>query len=162
MEKKITELEKVNGIVEKLDAHHGSFMLKNCFSLPKLLHFLKTTTCFDHPALLKKYDRTVRDGLSNVCKVNFDNNSSTQLALPAEMSGLGVSCTSLLALPAFLASAFGVSDFLTTIFLGTFEDVSFTKALEKWLSLTNEHKSPLDGTEKNWTHNLSTSRPPKI
>ena len=56
------------------------------------------------------------------------------------MGGLGVSSTSLLALPAFLVSAFGASDFL-----------SFTKALEKWLSLTNEQESPLDGTQKNWT-----------
>ena len=38
-----------------------------------------------------------------------------------------------------------------TIFSETFEDVSFTKALEKWLSLTNEQESPLDGTQKNWT-----------
>ena len=38
-----------------------------------------------------------------------------------------------------------------TIFSETFDDVSFTKALEKWLSLTNEQESPLDGTQKNWT-----------
>ena len=37
LEKKIIELENVNGIVEKLDAHYGYFMLKNGFSLPKLL-----------------------------------------------------------------------------------------------------------------------------
>ena len=99
---------------------------------------------FNHPALLEKYDETVRDGLSKVCNVNFDVISSTQLVLPAEMGGLGVSSASLLALPASLASAFGASDFLTTIFSETFEDVSFTKAFEKWLSLTNEQECPLD------------------
>ena len=67
------------------------------------------------------------------------------------MGGLGVSSASILALPAFLASDFGASDFLTTIFSETFEDVSFTKALEKFLSLTNEQKSPQDGTQKTWT-----------
>ena len=71
------------------------------------------------------------------------------------MSGLGVSYASLLALPGFLASAFGASDFLMTIFSGTFEDVSFTKALEKWLSLTNEQESPLVGTQKNWTQSVN-------
>ena len=50
-----------------------------------------------------------------------------------------------------LASAFGVSDFLTTIFSGTFEDVSFTKALEKWVALMNQQKCPLDGAQKKWT-----------
>ena len=42
--------------------------------------------------------------------------------------------------------------FSETIFSETFEDVSFTKALEKWLSLTNEQESPLVGTPKKWTH----------
>ena len=126
-------------------------MLKNCFSLPKLLYFLRATTSFIHPALLKKDDKTVRNGLSKVCNVNFGNFSSTHLALPAQMGGLGVSSASLLALPAFLASAFGASDFLTTTFSETFEDVSVKKGLEKWLSLTNEAESPLNGTQKNWT-----------
>ena len=116
MEKKINELEKVNGIVEKLDAHYGFFILKNCFSLPKLLYFLRTSTCFNHPALLEKYDKTVRDGLSKVCNVNFDDISTTQLALPAEMGGPVVSSASLLALPVLLASASEASDFLTTIY----------------------------------------------
>ena len=105
LEKKINELEKVNGIVEKLDAHYCSIMLKNCFSLPKLLYFLRTSTYFNHQTLLEKYVKTVRDGLSKACNVNIDDISSTQLALPAEMGGLGVSSASLLALPAFLASA---------------------------------------------------------
>ena len=96
----------------------------------------------------------VRDALSKVCNVNYDNISSTQLALPAEMGGLGVSSASLLALPATLASAFGASDFLTTIFSETFEDVPFTKALEKRLSLTNEQENPLDGTLKKWTQSV--------
>ena len=64
------------------------------------------------------------------------------------------SSESLLALPAFLASAFGASDFRTTIFSETFEDVSFTNALEKWLSLTNQQEIPLDGTQKNWSQEL--------
>ena len=94
LENEINELEKVNAIVEKLDAHYGFFMWKNCFSLPKLLYFLRTSTCFNHPVPLEKYDKTVRDGLSKVCNVNFDDISRTQLALFAEMGGLGVSSSS--------------------------------------------------------------------
>ena len=97
----------------------------------------------------------MRDGLSKLCNVNLDDISSIQLALPAEMGGLGVSSASILALSAFLASAFGANDFLTTIFLEKFKDVSFTKALEKWFSLTNEQESPLDRTQKRWTQPVS-------
>ena len=121
LEKKINEVKKVSGIVEKLDSHYVFLMLKNCFNLPKLLFFLRTTTLFIHPALLAKYDKTVRDGLSKVCNVNFDDISSTQLALPTEIGGFGVSSASLLALAGFLDSDFGASDFLTTIFSEIFK-----------------------------------------
>ena len=109
------------------------------FYVEKLLQSAKVVVLpenqyITNPALLEKNDKTVRDRLSKVCNVNLDDISSTQLALPTEMCGLGFSSASLLALPAFLASAFGASDFLTTIFSETFEDVSFTKALEKWSS----------------------------
>ena len=110
---------------------------------------MRTITCFNHPPLLEN-DKTVRDGLSKVFNANFDDISRTQLALPAEMGGLRVPCASLLALPAFLASVFCASDFLMTIFSETFEDVSFTKALQSWLGLTKKRESPLDGTQKNW------------
>ena len=126
-------------------------MLKNCFSLPKMFYFLRTSTCFYHPAPPEKNDKTVPDGLFKVCNRIFNDLSSTQLALSAEMGGLGVSSASLLALPGFLASAVGASDFLSTIFSKTFKNVSFTKVLEKWLILTNEQKSLLDGNQKNWT-----------
>ena len=48
---------------------------------------------------------------------HFDHISRTQLALPAEVGGRGVSSASLLALSAFLASASGASDFLTAILI---------------------------------------------
>ena len=136
-------------------------MLKHCFSLPKLLHFLRTSTRFIHPPFLKKYDKAVRDGLSKVCNVNFNDISSTQLVRPAKKSGLGVSSASLLALSAFLSSAFRATDFLTTVFSENFGNVSFTKTLERWLRLTNEQEVLSMEPRKNG-HNLSTSKAPKI
>ena len=44
LEKKFNELQEVNGIVEILDALYGFFMLKICFSVPKLFYFLRTST----------------------------------------------------------------------------------------------------------------------
>ena len=67
------------------------FVFENCYSLPKLLRFLRTSSKFHHPDLLEKYDKTLRDGLSKESNMNIDNILSTQLALPAEMRGLGVS-----------------------------------------------------------------------
>ena len=72
----------------------------------KVLYFLRASACFIHPALLETYDKIVRDGLPKVCNVIVDNISSTQLVLPFEMGGLGVSSATLLAVPVYLASVF--------------------------------------------------------
>ena len=44
-----------------------SLTQKKRVSLPKLLYFLRTSTCVNHPALLVIYDKTVCDDLSKVC-----------------------------------------------------------------------------------------------
>ena len=117
-------------------------MLKKCFSLPNSLFFWRTDTCSNHPLLFEKYDKNVSDGLPNVCNVNIDDNSST---VPNGSAGWNGRFWVSFALHASLTSAFGSRDFHTTIFSETFGDISFTKALEKWLNLTNEQDSPLDG-----------------
>ena len=40
--KKIKELENINGIVEKLDAHYGFFYVEILLQFAKLLYFLRT------------------------------------------------------------------------------------------------------------------------
>ena len=125
-----------------------------------LLYFLRTSIWFNYPVLLKMFEKTVRDGLLKVCDVNFDNILSTQLVLLAEMGGLGVSSVSLLALSTFLFSAFGASDFLTTIFLETFENFRLQKRLRNgWVGRMN--RKVLSMKDRKIGHNLSTSKPPK-
>ena len=99
--KKITELEKIYGIVDKLDAQYSFLCRKNASVCQELFYFLRTSICFNHPTLLEKYNKTVRDELSKVCNVDFDKISSAHLALPAEMGSLGVSSASSLELSTF-------------------------------------------------------------
>ena len=70
------------------------------------------------------------DGFSTVCVVKFDGFSSIHLTLPVEKDGLGVSSAFLLVVPAFCVSAFVRVTSKRPLFR-KFEDVSFTKALEK-------------------------------
>ena len=41
------------------------FYVEKLLQSAEVVYFLRTNTCFIHPALLKTYDKTVRDGLSN-------------------------------------------------------------------------------------------------
>ena len=60
LNKKMIQLQRLSDVVTKLDAHYGFYLLKNCFSLPKLLYFLRTSHCFEELDLLQQYDSNIR------------------------------------------------------------------------------------------------------
>ena len=117
LNKKVIELQKLSEVVTKLDAHYGFYLLKNCFSLPKLLYFLRTSPCFEAVDLLQQYDSIIRKSLS-----------------------IGIASAFQIALPAFLASATGAKRALSCILLEDYVDASFEKALDLWL--TKHRRTP--------------------
>ena len=75
LNKTMIELQRLSEVVTKVDAHYGFYLLKNCFSLPKLLYFLRTSPCFEELDLLHQYDSIIRNSLSKICNVNFIESS---------------------------------------------------------------------------------------
>ena len=145
----------VRYFVTKLDAHYGFYLLKNCFSLPKLLYFLPTSPCFEEMDLLQQYASIIRKSLSKICNVNFDESSYTQAILPVSKGGIGIASASQIALPAFLASATGAKRALSCILPEDYVDASFEKALDLWLTRANLTEAPSDSIQKHWTSPLS-------
>ena len=77
------------------------FFVEKLLQSAKVVVIRENQYIFQSSSSLEKYDKTVLDGLSTVCNVNFDNVSSTQLSLPAEMGCLEVSSASISAIPLF-------------------------------------------------------------
>ena len=91
--------------------------------MPKLLYFLRTSTCFAEKDLLKQYD-ILKKAPSKVTNVCFTDTLFTQSVLPSSQSGLGVSSAQLLAFLAFLDSAIGAREALEHHFGEVFENKS--------------------------------------
>ena len=148
-------MDRLSEVVTILDAHYGFYLLKNCFSLPKLLYFLRTSACFEEVDLLNRYDSIVRKSLAKICNVNFSENSYTQATLPVSRGGIGIASASQIALPAFLASATGAKCALSCILPENYVDASFEKALSLWLGKSNLSEAPSDFIQKHWTSPLA-------
>ena len=126
---KMIELHRFFEVVTKFNAHYAFYLLKNCFSLPKLLYFLRTSPCFEELDLLLQYDSSIRKSLSKICNVNFNESSYTQAILPVSKGGIGIASASQIALPAFLDSATSGKCALSCILPEDYVDASFEKAL---------------------------------
>ena len=136
LNKKMIELQKLSEVVTKLDAHYGFYLLKNCFSLPKLLYFLRTSPCFEEVDLLQQYDSIIRKSLSKICNVNIDESSYTQAVLPVSKGGIGIASASQIALPAFLSSASGAKRALSCILPEDYVDAFLMLWIYGWRGRT--------------------------
>ena len=92
-----------------LNAHDALFLLKNCFSIPKLLYSLRCAACYKS-TILPEYDDVIRQTLKVILNVDLSDVIWKQATLPVSSGGLGVRLAVDLALPAFLSSVNGASE----------------------------------------------------
>ena len=64
LNKKVISLQRLSEVVTKFHAHNGFYLLKDTFSLLKLLFFLRTNPCFEELELLQQFDCIIRKPLS--------------------------------------------------------------------------------------------------
>ena len=70
------KLENLKIMVERLtqiDAHEALFLLRNCFSIPKLTYFLRTAPCFVEQDILQNYDNLIKDSIQKILNVQITN-----------------------------------------------------------------------------------------
>ena len=47
----------------EIDAHEALFLLRHCFSIPKMTYVLRTSPCFMENLILKNYDDLIKSAL---------------------------------------------------------------------------------------------------
>ena len=105
---KLTNFKLLANRLTTMNAHDALFLLKNCFSMPKLLYTLRCSPCYKS-SVLSQYDEAVRTTLKTILNVDLTDAVWRQATLPVSSGGLGVRLATDLALPAFLSSANGAS-----------------------------------------------------
>ena len=109
-------------------------LLRNVFSLPKVLYVLCTAPCFKLSILLD-LDHLQRKLLESLCNVQLDDNAWTQASLPIAAGGLGIRSFTLLAPSTFLASAAGSAHIARLILPAPLKEVPIhhqSVALDHW------------------------------
>ena len=116
--------------------HDAITILRHSFSIPKLLHILRTSPAFSSP-FLKTWDNLLRSIVSRITNICFelDDLSWCQATLPVNQGGLGFRSCSSLAPSAFLASADGASELMLKLLpphLLSVPYISKDRALTAW------------------------------
>ena len=160
---KINALEVMGGRLQYISAHDGILLLRNSFSIPKLLYTLRTSPCF-LSAQLMAYDVLLKAIVSNVTNIHFDNEDPawTQATLPVRYGGLGFRSAVQLAPSAYLASAAASSGLIRQILPANLESLSIPHldaALSLW-SHGHDNPPPSDTaacSQKTWDTSVVSS-----
>lgn len=108
-------LERMTAKLCKIDPHQALTLLKNCFSLPKLLYTLRSSPAYQEEESLASFDAIVKDSVSSLTNVDFDFNSWNQATLPIGLGGIGILSAQDVALPGFISSQISVASLVEAV-----------------------------------------------
>ena len=90
--------------LQQLDTHTGFFLLRNAFSLPRLLFLLRSSACYRHSDDPADYDECTRISAVSNCNVQFDDTDWKQAKLAIRFRSLRLRSAGDLALTAYFFS----------------------------------------------------------
>ena len=166
---KLLELRRLSTRVSLLNAHDALFLLKNCFSIPKLMYTLRSAPCYTHQ-LLEEYDDVIRSTLQHIMNVSLSDDVWDQATLPVANGGLGIRRATDVALPAYLSSVASSHALITQLLpqrvldtSGT-NDHSFTAAVVEWESRAGSAlvQRPFPTDQKIWDATLVKVQEAKV
>lgn len=142
---KIQEMKRSLERLLDLNAHVAYFLLKNCFAIPKFTYYLRTTPLWFFPSVLKEADGLLRNCLESILNFPLEDKNWRLSSLPINLGGLGIRTLSDICLPAFIASAYSVFDFVksqVSNYGDNLEVCHLTEALQHWSQLTDSQDPP--------------------
>lgn len=123
-----------------LNHHMAYYLLKNCFSIPKLTYLLRSTGYFKHKHLLHAIDEDIKATLETICNSSFKCDKYEIISLPARCGGLGIRKSTEICLPSFISSVHSVINLVTLIdpYLSDETMIAdYTLAMEDWFANFN-------------------------
>ena len=85
---KLSELRRLSERLKDLNAHDALFLLRNCFSIPKLTYTLRSAPCYTRQ-ILAEYDDVMRSTLQAILNIQLTDDAWEQATLPVANGGIG-------------------------------------------------------------------------
>jgi hypothetical protein len=135
LESKMENLELMASRLGKIDRHSALYLLKNCFAMPKLTYFLRSSPCFLKPTILERYDTIIKDALVKILNIQLPEEAWSQATLPVAKGGLGLRPATEVAIAGYLSSihaSSGIVQSLLPINVRGQQSNHYESALNEW------------------------------
>ena len=140
---KLENLKLMTTRLDEIDPHQAFFLLRNCYSMPKFIYFLRTAPCFLEQGILGRYDEIMRMSLVKILNIQMSDRIWNQATLPVSKGGLGVRPAMEIALSGFSSSVYASTKTVQSILpsLNT-TNKNLQIAFRKWKEKSNTMTQP--------------------
>ena len=121
LDSKLGDIHRLCSKLEEVKTHHAFTLLRNCFSIRKLVYILRTCPTFVETMVLMEFESIIHAALSSISNVFLSDKSWKQVSLSNRFVGLGFRSARALSLPCFLSFSYAFSS-LVRLFLSSFPD----------------------------------------
>lgn len=138
--KKHSELKVMFKRLNHLNYHTAYFLLKTCFTVPRLTYMLRTSPCFRHKNLLKLIDDDVKRTFESITNCHLNDEKWSKVSMPIRFGGMGIRNCENIALPVFLSSTNSAINLVTLMLPNTKDETmiaDYADALNQW-SISSE------------------------
>ena len=115
---------------------------------------MRTTPLWFSPSFLNETDILLRGCLESILNTEFDDSSRSLANLPIRVGGLGIRRISDICLPAFLASTYGVFNFVKSQIHSHGDEIEIchvSEAFQQWSTITSYPDPPPNPEhQKSW------------
>ena len=137
-----------------ISSHHALFLLKNCFTLPKLLYILRTSPCSGHP-LLQSFDELQIYLLRSLLNIRLDDRASQQASLPVCFGGIGIIKATSIASSAYISSKLSCAELEASLLPDHLplspSPGNLDHAFSNWKACSNTDALPSFTRQRDWS-----------
>ena len=152
--KKISELSSMGDRLSWISSHHALFLLKNCFTLPKLLYTLRTSPCFADPLLQSSDDLQIYL-LRSLLNIRLDDRASQQASLPVRFGGIGIIKATSIASSAYISSKLSCVELEASLLPDNLplppSPGDLDHAFTNWKACSNTEALPSSTRQRDWS-----------
>ena len=144
-------LKNMCELMKQLPSQVGFYLLKNCFSIPKIMYLMRTSPVFAVDT--EDIDTTIMHCIEALMNVSIDHKVWTQICLPIRSGGFGIQSPSLLAASAYASSYLACRELVISITRTESVDTIFDAGISRWRSQTAFNSLPpiTKTKQKEWT-----------
>ena len=115
LSKRTEALRSLTDRLKSIDRHDALTLLQTALGHPRAVYDLRAGTCYRDQAAIEEYDNALKEAVSTLVCLNFDDKAWKRETLPAVNSGLGLRSANDLLLSAFISSVVECNDMVMRI-----------------------------------------------